>query len=139
METPSAERMTIKGDEDMDYIKLTDGTQITIEDGASLDRIIHISDAEADATAVCKAVTAENIARVEFYNEGAEQPYGVYDDLTLNAPPTRHDENGAVVVTISLREKTDLEKRMDALEQSQETQDGAIEDLGQALSDMAEA
>lgn len=123
----------------MDYIKLTDGTQLTIEEGASLERIIHISDTEADATAVCAAVTAENIAHVEFYNEGAKQPYGVYDDLALNAPPTRHDENGAVVVTISLREKTDLEKRVDALEESQEIQDGAIEDVGSALSDIAEA
>lgn len=122
----------------MDYIKLTDGTQITIEDGASLGRIIHISDTEADATAICAAVTAENIAHVEFYNGGAEQPYGVYDDLALNAPPTRHDESGAVVVAISLREKTDLEKRVDALEESQATQDGAIEDIGTVLSDMAE-
>ena len=122
----------------MDYIKLTDGTQVTIEDGASLDRIIHISATEADATAVCAAVTAENIAHVEFFNEDAEQPYGVYDDLALNTPPTRHDENGAVVVTISLREKTDIEKRLDALEESQQIQDGAIEDIGSALSDIAE-
>lgn len=122
----------------MDYIKLTDGTQVTIEDGASLDHIIHISATEADATAVCTAVTAENIAHMEFYNEGAEQPYGVYDDLALNAPLTRHDENGAVVVTISLREKTDIEKRLDALEESQEIQDGAIEDIGMVLSDIAE-
>lgn len=122
----------------MDYIKFTDGTQVTIEDGASLDRIIHISATEADATAICAAVTADNIAHVEFYNEGAEQPYGVYDDLALNAPPTRHDGNGAVVVTISLREKTALEKRVDALEESQEVQGGAIEDLGLAVSDLAE-
>ena len=122
----------------MNYIKLTDGTQVTIEDGASLDRIIHISETEADATAICAAVTAENIAHVEFWAEDAEQPYGVFDDLTLNAPPTRHDENGAVVVTISMREKTDLEKRVDALEESQEIQDGAIEDIGMVLSDMAE-
>ena len=122
----------------MDYMKLADKTQITIEDGASLERIIHISATEADATAVCAAVTAENIAHVEFFNEDAEQPYGVYDDLALNAPPTRHDEDGAVVVTISLREKTDLEKRLDALEESQKIQDGAIEDIGMVLSDIAE-
>lgn len=122
----------------MDYMKLADKTQITIEDGASLDHIIHISETEADATAVCAAVTGENIAHVEFWAEDAEQPYGVYDDLALNAPPTRHDDNGAVVVTISLREKTDIEKRLDALEESQEIQDGAIEDIGMVLSDMAE-
>ena len=123
----------------MDYMKLADGTQVTIEDGASLGRIIHVTDNEADAQAVCMAVRDEgNLDHVEFYNEGVEQPYGIYDDLALNAQPTRHDENGAVVVTISLREKTDIEKRLDALEESQQIQDGAIEDIGMVLSDMAE-
>ena len=123
----------------MDYMKLADGTQVTIEDGASLGRIIHVTDNEADAQAVCMAVRDEgNLDHVEFYNEGVEQPYGIYDDLALNAQPTRHDDNGAVVVTISLREKTDIEKRLDALEESQQIQDGAIEDIGSALSDIAE-
>lgn len=123
----------------MDYMKLADGTQVTIEDGASLGRIIHVTDNEADAQAVCMAVRDEgNLDHVEFYNEGVEQPYGIYDDLALNAQPTRHDDNGAVVVTISLREKTDIEKRLDALEESQQIQDGAIEDIGMVLSDMAE-
>ena len=123
----------------MDYMKLADGTQVTIEDGASLGRIIHVTDNEADAQAVCMAVRDEgNLDHVEFYNEGVEQPYGIYDDLALNAQPTRHDDNGAVVVTISLREKTDIEKRLDALEESQQIQDGAIEDIGMALSDIAE-
>lgn len=123
----------------MDYMKLADGTQVTIEDGASLGRIIHVTDNEADAQAVCMAVRDEgNLDHVEFYNEGVEQPYGIYDDLALNAQPTRHDDNGAVVVTISLREKTDIEKRLDALEESQGIQDGAIEDIGSALSDIAE-
>ena len=123
----------------MDYMKLADKTQITIEDGASLDHIVHITESEADAQAACMAVRESgNLDHVEFFNEGAEEPYGVYDDLALNAPPTRHDENGAVVVTISLREKTDIEKRLDALEESQQIQDGAIEDIGMALSDIAE-
>lgn len=123
----------------MDCIKLTDGTQVTIKDGASLDRIIHVSDTEADAVAVCKVVTAANLKHIEFFNEGAEQPYGVYDDLSINAAPTRQDnEDGTVTVTISLREKTTLEKRLDALEESQAVQDGAIEDLGLVVSDIAE-
>lgn len=42
---------------------------------------------------------------------------------------------------IHLREKTDVEiltERMDALEESQETQDGAIDDLGMAVSELME-
>ena len=123
----------------MDYMKLADKTQITIEDGASLDRIVHVAENEADAQAACMAVReAGNLDHVEFYNEGAEEPYGVYDHLILKTPVTRHDEAGTVVVTISLREKSDLEKRVDALEESQAVQDGAIEDLGLIVSDMAE-
>lgn len=122
----------------MDYIKLTDGTQVTIEDGASLEHIFHTAANEADAVTVCAALTPENLSHVEFFNEGAENPYGVYDDLILNSPPTRQDGDGVVIVTISLREKTDIEKRLDALEESQEIQDGAIEDIGMVLSDMAE-
>ena len=37
-----------------DLLKLTDGTNIEIEDGARLDLIIHISENEADALNVCK-------------------------------------------------------------------------------------
>jgi len=123
----------------MDYMKLADKTQITIEDGASLDRIVHVAENEADAQAACMAVReAGNLDHVEFYNEGAEEPYGVYDHLILKTPVTRHDEAGTVVVTISLREKNDIEKRLDALEESQSVQDGAIEDIGMVLSDLAE-
>jgi hypothetical protein len=43
------------------------------------------------------------------------------------------------MVVISLREKTAVELRLYALEESQETQDGAIADIGQALSDIVEA
>lgn len=122
----------------MDYIRLNNGTKITIEDGASLDRIIHIADTDADAVAVCRAVTAGNLAHVEFCTEDGDA-YGIYDNLTLIAAPTREDaEDGKVIVRIALREKTELELRVDALEESQATQDGAIEDLGQVLSDIVE-
>lgn len=123
----------------MDYIKLTDGTQITIEDGASLDRIVHTSDGSADAVTVCTAVTSSgNLDRVEFWTEGAVEPYGVFEYLTNAAPPTRYDEGAEIKVVFSLREKTDIEKRLDALELSQEVQDEAIEDLGLAVSDIVE-
>lgn len=123
----------------MDYMKLADKTQITIEDGASLDRIVHIADTEADALEVCEAITPENLVHVEFWQENGEEAYGVYDHLTMDYPPTRQtNEDETVTVTIRLREKSDLEKRVDALEESQAVQDGAIEDLGLVVSDIAE-
>ena len=123
----------------MPYIKLADNTQIPVEDGASLDRIEHIAKDETAALAVGAAFTPANLAHVEFATAPDDEPHGVYENLALIEPPTRQDtEDGKVLVTIRLREKTDLELRVDALEESQATQDGAIEDLGLAVSDIVE-
>lgn len=122
----------------MDYIRLADGTQVTIEDGASLDRIVHISDTESDAVQVCAAITPANLTHVEFCNE-ENDAYGVYNGLVLNYAPTRQtNEDGTVTVTISVHEPSELELRVAALEESQSVQDGAIEDLGLAVSDLVE-
>lgn len=111
-----------------DLLKLTDGTTIEIEDGAHLGLIIHISETEADALNVCKAITPANVRHVEFMKPDAAEPYGVYDDIVLNTTPTRSiNEDGTIAVAISLREKTDIEKRLDALDESQETQNEAID------------
>ena len=123
----------------MPYIKLADSTQIPIEDGASLGRIEHIAKDETAALAVGAAFTPANLTHVEFATAPDDEPHGIYENLTLIEPPTRQDtEDGKVLVTIRLREKTELELRVDALEESQATQDGAIEDLGLAVSDMME-
>lgn len=111
-----------------DLLKLTDGTTIEIEDGAHLGLIIHISETEADALNVCKAITPANVRHVEFMKQNATEPYGVYDDIVLNTTPTRSiNEDGTITVIISLREKTDIEKLLDALDESQETQNEAID------------
>ena len=111
-----------------DLLKLTDGTTIEIEDGARLGFIIHISETEADALNVCKAITPANVRHVEFMKPDDTEPYGVYDDIVLKATPTRSiNEDGTITVVISLREKTDTEKRLDVLDESQETQNEAID------------
>lgn len=111
-----------------DLLKLTDGTTIEIEDGARLGLIIHISETEADALNVCKAITPANVRHVEFMKPNVAEPYGVYDDIVLETTPTRSiNEDGTITVAICLREKTDIEKRLDALDESQETQNGAID------------
>ena len=124
----------------MSYIKLADGAQYLIEDGASLDHIEHIAATEADALAVCAKLTPENLTHVEFATAPDDEPHGIYENLIADHAPTRQNlDEGGVLVVISLREKTAVELRLDALEESQETQDGAIADIGQALSDMVEA
>lgn len=121
----------------MDKLKFMDGTIIDIEDGATLFDVTHIATNEANAIYVCGKVTAENVSTLQFLHGDAVT--GDYQNVIIAAPTTREDgENGAVIVRMHFREKTEMEKRMDALEVSQEIQDGAIEDIGMVLSDMAE-
>lgn len=121
----------------MDKLKFVDGTIIDIEDGASLAEVTHIATNEANAMFVCGKVTPENITHLDFLHGDAVT--GSYDHVIIAAPTTREDgENGSVIVRMHFREKTELEVRVDALEESQEVQDGAIEDIGLVLSDIAE-
>lgn len=121
----------------MDKLKFVDGTIIDIEEGASLAEVTHIATNEANALFVCGKVTAENVASLQFLHGDAVT--GDYQNVIIAAPTTREDGEGeTVVVRMHFREKTDLEIRVDALEESQEVQDGAIEDIGAALSDIAE-
>ena len=121
----------------MDKLKFTDGTIIDIEDGATLGEVTHIASNEANAMYVCGKVTAENVASLQFLHGDAVT--GDYQNVVIAAPTTREDGEGeAVIVRMHFREKTELELRVDALEESQEVQDGAIEDIGAVISDMAE-
>ena len=121
----------------MDKLKFTDGTVIDIEEGASLGEVTHIATNEANAMYVCGKVTAENVSTLQFLH--GEAVTGDYQNVVIAYPTTREDGEGeTVIVRMHFREKTDLEMRVDALEESQEIQDGAIEDIGTVLSDLAE-
>lgn len=121
----------------MDKLKFMDGTIIDIEDGASLYEVTHIASNEANALFVCSKVTAENVASLQFLHGNAVT--GDYQNVIIAAPTTRENGEGeTVIVRMHFREKTDVELRLDALEESQDVQDGAIEDIGAVLSDMAE-
>lgn len=127
----------------MNWMTFKDGTRIEIEEGASLDHIVHQSRNEADALFACEKCTAENTSRIVFSQpdeQGAEIVTGDYDNLVLNRAPTRQtNEDGlSVTVVISFREKSEIEMRVEALEESQGVQDEAIDDLGGAFSDMVE-
>lgn len=121
----------------MDKLKFVDGTIIDIEDGATLAEVTHIATNEANALFVCGKVTAENVSTLQFLH--GEAVTGDYQNVIIAAPTTREDGEGeTVIVRMHFREKNELELRVDALEESQDVQDGAIEDIGAVLSDMAE-
>lgn len=121
----------------MDKLKFLDGTIIDIEDGATLSDVTHIATNEANAMYVCGKVVPGNVEHLEFYH--GELLTGQYDNVIIAAPTTRENGEGeTVIVRMHFREKTDVELRLDALEEGQTVQDGAIEDIGLVLSDIAE-
>lgn len=124
----------------MDKITLKNKTEFEIADGASLGNIqIKAENFEAIKT-ITDAFTADNLAEVTFTHNDAVS--GKYTDLKSDgftyAPNTDEagKEDGTYTVTIRLRIKTEIEKRLDALEtgqvtlqQGHESNAGAIEDL----------
>ena len=116
---------------------LANDYEFQIEEGFSLSRIIHISATDADSLEVSRQVTNENVESVKFYHDSTL--IGEYNNLILISPPMRYDnEDETITVLIKLRAMTDVEVRLAALEKTQQIQDGAIEDLGEAVSDLME-
>lgn len=124
----------------MDKIILKDQTTFEVADGASLGNIQIQSKNFDGIKTITDAFAADNLAEVTFTHNG--ETSGKYTDLKSDgftyAPNTNEagKEDGTYTVTIRLRIKTEIEKRLDALEtgqvtlqQGHESNAGAIEDL----------
>lgn len=124
----------------MDKIILKDQTTFDVADGASLGNIQIQSKNFDGIKTITDAFAADNLAEVTFTHNG--ETSGKYTDLKSDgftyAPNTNEagKEDGTYTVTIRLRIKTEIEKRLDALEtgqvtlqQGHESNAGAIEDL----------
>lgn len=86
-------------------------------------------------------ITPANVAHIRTTTD-EDAPIGEYFNLVINSTeivPVYDDEEtiSSYELHIHLREKSAVEvltERVEALEESQETQDGAIDDLGEAVS-----
>ena len=117
----------------MDKIILANKTEFEIADGASLGNIqIKAENFEAIKT-ITDAFTADNLAEVTFTHNG--EISGKYTDLKSDGftymPNVREDgtEDGTYTVTIRLRTKTDIEKRLDSLEKGHIANATAIDSI----------
>ena len=123
-----------------DTMILHDGTIIELEAGASLSALQVVStDKEAMVTTWDKFI-ADNLAQVQVKNEDG-LTVGNYTDLVLVSETSVVQTDGTVLTTYNLREKSAvelLEERISAVEEGQTVQDGAIADLGDATSVLAE-
>lgn len=123
----------------MDKMILTDKTEVVIKEGASLNNITTEVESFEALGSVAEALKKEgNLGIVQFLS--GENVIGNYSDMVLESPLFREvDKQGETVTAVfALREKTNVEKRLDALEKGQGIQDGAIEDLGSVVSELSE-
>lgn len=120
-----------------DKMILKDNTTIELEAGSSLANIQVAAADRADMVEIWGKLTEDNLSSVQIQT-GAGLTVGTYTDLVLVSETSTVSPDGSVLTSYRLREKTDEEKRLDALEEGQAVQDGAISDLGSATSALAD-
>ncbi len=112
-------------------IIFADKTEFELLPGASLGENKVVVQDFADLKTVAEALTKEgNLDTVQYKSE--EQVTGEYKDMKLEIPLFRevgYTDDKKVVATFTIREKTEIEKRLDKLEKGQAVQDGAILEL----------
>ena len=120
-----------------DKMILKDNTTIELEAGSSLANIQVAAADRADMVEIWGKLTEDNLSSVQIQT-GAGLTVGTYTDLVLVSETSTVSADGSVLTSYRLREKTDEEKRLDALEEGQAVLDGAVSDLGSATSVLAE-
>lgn len=125
---------------DKDRLVLADGTKIELESSQGV-AALHVSaESRAAVAELWERFTKENLKQVQIKNADGNAT-GKYEDMVLDHIRGVDNPDGTVQVTFCLcsrpMEEILLEK-ISALEAGQQTQDAAIGDLGQAVSDIAE-
>lgn len=108
-------------------LKLKDGTEYPVLDSSTATEIRMELESLEEMETVRKALTKNNLSSFAFTSAEGEV-YGEYEHhVPVNV--SYREEAGKYLANFALRELSDVELRLDALEEGQETQDGAIEEL----------
>lgn len=119
---------------------LSNNSEISIESGSSLSDMKVLSETKYDMVSTWESLTEENLKHIEIQNEDGIT-IGSYDNILLDSETSTTQSDGKILTSFHLREKTEVEllrERIEQLESGQEVQDGAISDLGTAVSGLAE-
>jgi hypothetical protein len=122
-----------------DKLILKDQTTLEIESGATLSSITVLSSTKEEMVEKWDKLTKENLSSVEIKNSD-DVLIARYENLILVNETSVVLEDGSISTEFHLREKTDIEKLQDEvnkLKEGQEIQDGAIEELGNVVSDIS--
>lgn len=123
-----------------DKLILNNNTEIEIESGSSLSDMKVISETKYDIISTWDMLTEENLKHIEIKNVD-DTVVGIYDNILLDSETSTVQPDGKILTSFYLREKTEVEllrERVEQLESGQEVQDGAIMDLGDAVSALSE-
>lgn len=120
-----------------DKLILKNEIEIELESGASLGDMCVKFMSWSNMSEIMGFFTEQNLSSVNIKNDNGIV-VGRYESLIFEGESSIPQIDGTILTSISLREKTEIEKRLDALEGGQEVHTGAIEDLGAAVSGLAE-
>ena len=123
-----------------DILLFNDKTTIDLESGSVLDDIKILSATKQDMLAVWDKFTDFNLKSVQIKNTDGV-PVGHYENLVLENETSVIRSDGSILTSFWLREKSDVEllkEQIETMKEQQEVQDGAIADLGEAVSGLAE-
>lgn len=122
-----------------DTLILKDGTVIELEAGSSIGAMQVLSADKASMVSTWDKLTKNNLSSVQIKNgEGAV--IGNDTDLLLVSETSMVREDGSILTTYNLRQKTEMEKileRLAAVEEGQQVQDGAINDVATLTGQIA--
>ena len=119
----------------MEKMILADNTEIEIQEGTSFGRNVAVVADFADLKTVAEALTKEGNLKIVKYKSD-DQVTGNYEDMKLESPlfsAVDYTEDKKVTAAFGIREKTEVEKRLDSIEAGQQIQDGAILDLANVI------
>lgn len=123
-----------------DTLIFNDKTTIVLESGSALDDIKVLSATKQDMLTAWNKFTELNLRSVQIKNP-EDVLIGTYENLILESETSAIHPDGTILTNFKLREKTEVEllkEQISAMEVQQEVQDGAIADLGEAVSVLAE-
>ena len=123
-----------------DKLILKNGIEKELEAGGSLGALQVLSADRAAMLATWELLTPDNLAAVQIKN-GAGLTVGTYTDLVLASETSVVTSDDTVLTTYSLRPKTDVERlteRVEVVEEGQQVQDGAINDVAKLAGSLAE-
>ena len=119
---------------------LKDGTVIELEAGAGLGNMkVELEDL-AELEEMWDKITAENLKEVTIKND-AGMVCATYTNLAAQKPLFRYldkTDSEKILAVFCLRQKTEMEIAIEELKSQQQVLDGAVGDLGEVTSTMAD-